>query len=250
MASLLSSHLEQISLCANSIAALPFPGPRSFTNSILSNHDITALIRDTETHERALFHLAPPPLTAKSSGADFASSASDAASLANRRSTAYASRQPKNKAVVAVLGGDLYAKIQRQPDSRQKGEVDVELLLQGAEKLAAVYPIPGAADRISQLRRRHQQLEANIAHYVDRVAEQRKEFDKMEKPSSAADSEENEDVEDDETSQGWAQTERVVLAQEDWDVAEEDIKELERKKKSLEDRVTGMERDLSGLIRS
>ncbi|EAQ83217.1 hypothetical protein CHGG_09621 [Chaetomium globosum CBS 148.51] len=32
-----------------------FPPPKIFTNALLSNPDITSLIRDTEAHERALF---------------------------------------------------------------------------------------------------------------------------------------------------------------------------------------------------
>lgn len=147
MTSLLSTHLQQISLCASSIADLPFPGPKTFTNALLSpNHDITALIRDTEQHERALFHLAPPPLPPKSAvGGDFGASVGGAGAVAGgRRATQYggaAARQPKNKAVAAVLGGDLYVKT-RAVDGKQQqrgcGELDVELLLHGAEKLAAV----------------------------------------------------------------------------------------------------------------
>lgn len=143
MASLLTTHLEQISLCSTSISTLSFPGPKQFTNALLSPaHDITALIRDTESHERALFHLAPPPLQSKVN--DFASSVSSAAptTTAARRATAFGGvRQPKSRAVAAVLGGDLYQKTRKAPADgfgRQKGEIDVEVLLEGAEKLAAV----------------------------------------------------------------------------------------------------------------
>lgn len=141
MASLLSSHLEQISLCATSIAELSFPGPRMFTNALISTHDITALIRDTEQHERALFHLAPPPLPPANSMSDFTASVSGTAPATGaRRATAYgSSRHAKNKAVAAVLGGDLYQKTRRADAvGRQKGDIDVEVLLEGAEKLAAV----------------------------------------------------------------------------------------------------------------
>ncbi|KAI7118377.1 hypothetical protein KC352_g33571 [Hortaea werneckii] len=145
MASLLSSHLDQISLCSQSIADLPFPGPKIFTNALLSpNHDITALIRDTEQHERALFHLAPPPMPSKSAGGDVTGppkTTSNAGSTAARRQTAFPTsvRQPKSKAVAAVLGGDLYAKTRREgANVRGKGDVDVEVLLEGAERLGAV----------------------------------------------------------------------------------------------------------------
>lgn len=249
MSSLLSSHLESINLCANSIAELPFQGPKIFTNALLSNHDITALIRDTEAHERALFHLAPPPLPSKGAGTDFgASLAQPAAPAAQRRATVYGPRQPKNRAVAAVLGGDLYQKTRRPENARQKGEIDVEALLQGAEKLAGVYPIPGATDRISQLRRRHQQLAANIDHYEERVARQARELERMHKPSGFE--EDDDDLADadlaaEDDDPGFVSP----MTTEDLIREEEEIRELERKKRGLEDRVTGMERDLGGLMR-
>ena len=143
MPSLLTSHLDQISLCATSISDLPFPAPKIFTNALLDpNHDITALIRDTEQHERALFHLAPPPLPKPpdSGAVDFAAPSAATARSGGvgggRRATTYAgARQPKNKAVAAVLGGDLF---QATRGTATKGEMDVEVLLRGAEKLAGV----------------------------------------------------------------------------------------------------------------
>ena len=148
--SLLTSHLDQIALCATSIADLPFAGPKIFTNALLStSHDITALIRDTEQHERALFHLAPPPLPKTGAGSDFTASLGGGGGAthgvdwgrgaADRRKTAYGygARQPKNRAVAAVLGGDLFQATRGGVETK-KGELDVEVLLRGAEKLAAV----------------------------------------------------------------------------------------------------------------
>lgn len=139
MTALLSSHLEQISLCANSIAELPFPKPKIFTNALLNTQDITSLIRDTEQHERALFHLAPPPLP-KVGSSEFGSSIASAPQQSHgRRTTTYGARQPKSKVVAAVLGGDLYSRTRAtNATSRQKGDLDVEILLEGAEKLSAV----------------------------------------------------------------------------------------------------------------
>lgn len=251
MASLLSSHLEQISLCSNSIAELPFQGPKIFTNALLSSHDITALIRDTEAHERALFHLAPPPLPTSNSNPDFATSAaSSVAQTSQRRATVYGGpRQPKNKAVAAVLGGDLYNKTRAPETTRQKGDINVEALLQGAEKLAAVYPIPGANERIAQLNRRYHQLAANIAHYEGRVALQTRELERMHRPSDAGHYEDDEDMLG--TGGDVADEAEYVapMTKEDLMREEEEIKELERKKRGLEARVTGMERDLGGLMR-
>lgn len=139
MSALLSSHLESISLCATSIADLPFPKPKIFTNALLSTHDITSLIRDTEQHERALFHLAPPPLPKVGSSEFGTSVPPTAAQSRERRQTTYGARQPKSKVVAAVLGGDLYSRTRATNlPGRQKGDLDVELLLHGAEKLANV----------------------------------------------------------------------------------------------------------------
>ncbi|KAK5119179.1 hypothetical protein LTR85_007793 [Meristemomyces frigidus] len=256
MTSLLSTHLEQISLCSQSIADLPFPGPKQFTNALLSAHDITALIRDTESHERALFHLAPPPLPMKAT--DFAHSVSSAAptSTAARRATAFqGTRQPKSRAVAAVLGGDLYQKTRRAPDAagRQRGDIDVDVLLEGAEKLAGVYPIPGASDKIAALRRRHEQLAANIAHYEDRVSRNTQELQLMNRPASRtgyAEADEEDEVEAEPGfEEAYGATASVPMTKEDLQREEHEIRELERKKKGLEQRVTGMERDLGGLMR-
>ncbi|KAK1812789.1 hypothetical protein LTR12_012816 [Friedmanniomyces endolithicus] len=258
MASLLTTHLEQISLCATSIADLSFPAPKMFTNALLHTQDITALIRDTEAHERALFHLAPPPLPSKAS--DFQSSASSSAapasSAAGRRATSYATRQPKSRAVAAVLGGDLYQKTRKATDtvaaSREKGDIDVGILLEGAEKLGAVYPTPGAADRIDSLRIRHQQLAASIAHYEDRVGRNAQELQLMNRPSSRGgyrDQDEEGVAAGRLASEAEADTGAVKTTKEDLRREEEEVKELERKKRGLEESVTGMERDLGGLIR-
>ncbi|EMC95518.1 hypothetical protein BAUCODRAFT_122834 [Baudoinia panamericana UAMH 10762] len=252
MTSLLSSHLEQISLCSQSIADLSFPGPKAFTNALLSpHHDITALIRDTEPHERALFQLAPPALPTRA--ADFTSSVISGAST--RRATAHLARhQPRSRAVAAVLGGELYQKTRRvgaEGDAtlQQKGELDVELLLEGAAKLAAVYPIAGATERISVLRQRHQQLAASIAHYQDRVTRNAQELQLMTRPGSRGGYAAEGDAGDQDVEGEFA-TEKVDIATKlDLEREEEEVRELERKKKALEDRVTGMERDLGGLIR-
>jgi hypothetical protein len=263
MSTLLSSHLEQISLCATSIAELPFPGPKIFTNALLGRHEITSLIRDTELHERALFHLAAPAIPGKTSGIEYVPGAVGPAPVttAARRQTMYGggaggTRQPKNKAVAAVLGGDLYQRTRRDEvttgSARQKGEVDVEILLEGAERLAAVYPIPGATEKIAGLRRRHQQLLSNVAHYESRVDEQARELERINGPSSRfEDHDEDEDDEvmhDDDDAQDEAAN-AVVVTKEDLEREEAEIRELEAKKKALEERVVGMERDLGGLMR-
>ena len=127
-------------------------------NALLHPHDITALIRDTEAHERALFSV---PSSAPISRVQ------DQASGTNKSNTTFnlnggvngiaggganAVRAPRrNTAVAAVLGGDLVEKIRRgggggagtglgyrSYNGHNSGEIDVDVLLEGAEKLCSV----------------------------------------------------------------------------------------------------------------
>lgn len=106
---------------------------------MLHSHDITALIRDTESHERALFTSTPGIRP----GADIP-----------RRSTVHGLdsnhdfsttgitllRTPKQgSAVAALLGDELGAEIKKGgDDGKDRGEVNVNILLKGAEKLCGV----------------------------------------------------------------------------------------------------------------
>ena len=117
---------------------------------MLNAPDITTLIRDTEAHEQALFTLGPQPERSSKRNE----------STAGRRTTTFNTLQdpieqarpfaaPRHgTAVASVLGGDLNERIRREyrRDSENRGrdkqkshdDVDVELLLQGAEKLCSV----------------------------------------------------------------------------------------------------------------
>ncbi|KAF1939597.1 DASH complex, subunit Spc34 [Clathrospora elynae] len=257
---LLDAHLEQISLCAASIAELPFAPPKIFTNALLQNHDITSLIRDTELHERALFSVPPPPAAPKHA---------EPAASTSRRNTIFnpngggttisggganAVRAPRrNTAVAAVLGNELVERIRRGGgggagsglgyrtyDGNNKNEVDVESLLEGAEKLLGVYPIPGAHDKIAALRQRHAQVIASVDYYEERLAEQTIQLRKLNR--SRGDFMDH-DVDDAEEEQPLA----APLTEDDLRREEDEMKQLERKKRELEDRVNSMSRDISGL---
>ena len=111
---------------------------------MLHQHDITTLIRDTESHERALFSVPPPPK---------APATQEPSSLAstNRRATVFNAPR-RNTAVAAILGNDLVERIREAGGGgagsglgyrsygggRDRGEIDVETLLEGAEKLCGV----------------------------------------------------------------------------------------------------------------
>ena len=163
---------------------------------------------------------------------------------------ATASRAPRrNTAVAAVLGAELNDGIRRteQGIGRDgRGELDVEVLLRGAEKLGEVYHMDGARERIMHARRRRERVEKGLRFYEEKVGRQQRELERMQR----AGEEQDEDMMD------WDQEhepEQMEVDEIDIDelirMEEEDIRELERKKRELEERVSGMERDLGGLLR-
>jgi hypothetical protein len=153
---LIDAHLDQISACAQTISDLHFPPPKIFTNALLQPHDITALIRDTEAHERALFTVTRAQQQQASASAASSSRrrttvgpatagflAAGGVGGAAQAGTGGAPRAVgaprRNAAVAAVLGGDLAERIRRSNSAAPKsGEVDVLALLEGAEKLCGV----------------------------------------------------------------------------------------------------------------
>ncbi|MCJ1274046.1 hypothetical protein MMC21_001840 [Puttea exsequens] len=254
---LLDSHLEQISLSSAAIAELPFPPPKVFTNALLHSHDITALIRDTEAHERALFTLTTAEQGQQPSQASIA-----------RRSTVHnphsagepyinggslLRNQKTGSTVATLLGGDLGEQVRKEStrEGKDRGEVDVNLLLNGAEKLCGIYPITGAPERIASMRSRSEQLNSSIARYEGRIANQMAQLAKMNTHKDGSVDFEDEDDEDldnrnvNETDS----SHEMHVTEEDLRKEDEEIRELEKKKRVLEDRVSGMERDLGGLLR-
>ncbi|KAL4969967.1 uncharacterized protein BDV14DRAFT_66008 [Aspergillus stella-maris] len=244
--SLLENHLEQIMLSSNAIADLHFPPPRIFTNALLGNHDITALIRDTESHERALFQNEP---SAKTSGTQKRTTMrttqfqpeGETESMASR---IYSARNNRNQSAVArVLGSDMMEEIKRSArtsSSGPRGEVNVDVLLRGAEILCNVYPVAGAQDKIASLRYRHQLISESITELEDRVARNAAELEVMSRSYN--------DQYDDLDSASFTSPETTDISDADLVRESEEIRELEIRKRSLEDRVNGMERDLGGLM--
>ncbi|KAJ6115063.1 hypothetical protein N7486_000841 [Penicillium sp. IBT 16267x] len=241
---LLGSHLEQIALSSSAIAELPFPAPRIFTNALLGSHDITALIRDTEAHERALFQVDPSVKAhgsrrATRRGTTF-SAESENESMATR---IYSARSNRSQSAVArVLGSDMMEEIKRSTGTSTRGprgEVNIEVLLRGAEILCNVYPVPGAQEKIANLRYRHTMIAESVAQLEDRVATNTAELEQMR--SSYAD-------EDDFSPASLSQPDVPDVTDEDIEQELAEVRDLERRKRALEERVTGMERDLGGLM--
>lgn len=263
--SLLSAHLEQISFSCQGIDSLPFPPPKIFTNALLSNHDITSLIRDTEAHERALFSVPPPPPPVTSQNMDPPKPSSRRQTVFNVAGGEVTTGPPAGgskrgvgrprqyTAVAAVLGGDLHAQIVRRGGATStaegsgaaaKGDVDIDVLLKGAEKLCSVYPLPGALERISAQRQKYYHQSNTLAYYEAKIAGQQEALARMNKDHLLDDEDEEGDAEK------GAEEMAAVGTEEDLRAEEEEVRELERKKRELQERLRAMDKDLGGLLLS
>lgn len=145
----------------------------------------------------------------------------------------------RHTAVAAVLGGDLHDQIRRSERRGGKDDVDVELLLKGAEKLCGVYPLPGALERIAAQRSKYAHSRSTLAYYEAKVAEQAEALGRMNK-DHWMDEEEEDDADDG--------AQEDILTEEDLRREEEEVRELDKKKKELQERLKAMEKDLGGLL--
>ena len=149
--------------------------------------------------------------------------------------------------MAAVLGGDLHAQIGggRGRDAAGAADVDIEVLLHGAEKLCAVYPLPGALERIPALRQKYAQQSGTLAYYEAKVGEQQGALERMNLERVLSEEEDEEQDEDEEEGQGGlggAMTEEELRSE------ELEVRELDRKKKELQARLRAIESDLGGLL--
>jgi len=144
----------------------------------------------------------------------------------------------RNTAVAAVLGGDLHAQIVRR-GGQGSGDVDIEVLLRGAEKLCNVYPLPGALERIPVQRRKYAQQSNTLAYYEAKVAEQQEVLEKMNAERRVDDAEDEEDRFEDMPE---------ALTEVDLKREEEEVRELEREKRELQVRLRRIESDIDGLL--
>ena len=111
-------------------------------------------------------------------------------------------------------------------------------------------PIAGAREKIASFRSRFDQLTSSIARNESRVSRQTSQLASMNRRDDP-----DEDVDGDvrqEQVDVAADVDKAIeipITAEDLQKEEHEIRELERKKRTLEDRVSGMERDLGGLLR-
>ncbi len=107
-------------------------------------------------------------------------------------------------------------------------------------------PVAGATEKIASLRIRYKQNADSIALYEEKVMKQQARLDRLNKGSDFHSQSQHEDDEDLESRDTPTISEPTVT-EEDLRLEEQETKELELKKRALEERVAGMEKDLSGL---
>lgn len=105
--------------------------------------------------------------------------------------------------------------------------------------------MPGALERVAAVRRRFSKVAASIQQYEQLVANQAAQLRSMNGHSTFG----MDDMEEDAFTQTPKQPQEHALTFEDIHREEENIKELERRKRTLEERVSGMEKDLGGILR-
>ena len=110
-------------------------------------------------------------------------------------------------------------------------------------------PISGAPERIASLRTRHEQLSSSIARYESKVTKQMIQLEKLNRHKDGDAFLDNEEEEELDRSLDDGDGPQFHVTEEDLMREDEEIRELEKKKRTLEDRVSGMERDLGGLLR-
>lgn len=108
-------------------------------------------------------------------------------------------------------------------------------------------PIQGAQEKIAALRNRHKKVKSSLDHYEGLVADQASQLKQMNRPSSRMS-----EYDDDDDVPGVSGSEanaNVAMTADDLRREEGNVRELEQKKQTLEDRVSGMEKDLGGILR-
>lgn len=93
------------------------------------------------------------------------------------------------------------------------------------------------------MRQRHSRLQASIEHYEYRLAEQTAQLSRMNRSRNYV---------DDEAEEADAEVEAPAfqpMTEDDLRREVEAVRQLERKKRGLEDRVNSMGRDISGVLR-
>jgi len=233
--------------CASLISpSFRFLPPKIFTNALLNDHEITTMIRDTEPHERSLFSVDPSAVN-RNRSQNIAQSALAENGTYGRKSIFPTAQPVKQSAITRLLGSEMLQEIRlsSRNTARSRDSVNVEVLLRGAEKLCDVYAVPGAPEKIRALRNRHREVAASISLFEERVSRQQSLLDRRNKGLEADDDDSKENQHNDHLM---SRIDDVTFTERDFQIEENEIRELEARKKALEERVSGMERDLGGLL--
>ncbi|KAF3926743.1 hypothetical protein ABW21_db0206628 [Orbilia brochopaga] len=216
-------HLEQIEAAAKDISSMRFSPPGTFTNSQVTKPPITSLIRDTSTYERVLF--SQPPSSTRGQFAP----------------QAIASASNKSALLGSLLDGNVMHQMRSAVSTAHlKGEVDVELLLHGAENLARIYLTPGLDERIQTLRERYKDLRSSVALHEELVAAQRTQLDLQ---RGATD--QHHDLKDDPIIRI---TQQSVVTIDSIQAEETAISDLEARRLEIESEIREIDRRLGGML--
>lgn len=117
--------------------------------------------------------------------------------------------------------------------------------------LTTYSPIPGAKEKISSLHSRFNQLTASVTRYENRVSKNATQLAKLNRSGDDrdADDEHLDRGASPDLESGERKFSEMPITAEQLEREEQEVRELERRKQNLEERVSGMERDLGGLLR-
>lgn len=124
------------------------------------------------------------------------------------------------------------------------------LNLEVIQRSSLLSPIDGAPEKIMSLRSRYEQLNSSITRYESKVSRQMAQLARMNKHKDGnVDDDDDKEVLEDEDVDAIEGQGEIHVTEEDIRRENDEIRELEKKKQQLEERVKGMERDLGGLRR-
>jgi hypothetical protein len=154
--------MERLEEDAASLQHLSFKHPKAFVNALLSDRDITSLIRDAETHEQALFTC--PPTSDKG------------APVATKQGLTKMRLQIRREAT-ALLGISRVSQAGNTTAAQSTDEAGLSALLACVEKLLLLYPAQGVQAQVDMMRHKYARLTESIAALEDDFVWQQKELD-------------------------------------------------------------------------
>ena len=109
-------------------------------------------------------------------------------------------------------------------------------------------PIEGVSGRLALLRARYENVASSIESYEAKVAEQTAQLERMNR-SKANKRDQNMKLNRATRPNATPKPKKKTVSISEFQTEETELKDLEERKRTLEDRISGMERDLGGLSR-